>query len=93
VADAVRHPGARVVGLAESRIAATVTAILGVKAPVAIEVAIAFAVSWNPLVKSKIKAVATTTTTITVTSMRAFPMIGTDDSAPLQGLPPLANAG
>jgi hypothetical protein len=36
---------------------------------VAIEVAIALAVSWKPLVKSKISAVSTTTTTIADTSM------------------------
>jgi hypothetical protein len=34
--------------------------------PLAIDVAIAFAVSWNPLVKSKHRAVNTTTTTMTV---------------------------
>jgi hypothetical protein len=42
---------------------------LGRSAPVAIEVAMALAVSWKPLVKSKISAVSTTTTTITATSM------------------------
>jgi hypothetical protein len=35
---------------------------------VAIEVAIALAVSWNPFVKSKINAVSTTATTTTVIS-------------------------
>ena len=44
---------------------ATATATLGRRAPVAMEVAIAFAVSWKPLVKSKINAVTMTTTTIT----------------------------
>ena len=44
---------------------AIATATLGRSAPVAIEVAIALAVSWKPLVKSKISAVITTTTTIT----------------------------
>ena len=39
------------------------TATLGDSAPVAIEVATAFAVSWNPLVKSNSKAVTTTSTT------------------------------
>src|SRR4051812_663418 len=48
---------------------ATVTATFGRSAPVAIEVAIALAVSWKPLVKSKTSAVNTTTTTITDTSM------------------------
>jgi len=38
--------------------------VRGPSAPVAIDVAIAFAVSWNPLVKSKTSAVATTTRTI-----------------------------
>ena len=42
------------------RIAAIVTASLGLSAPVAIVVAIAFAVSWNPFVKSKPSAVTTT---------------------------------
>src|SRR3954452_19796918 len=46
---------------------AIATATLGRNAPVAMEVAMAFAVSWNPLVKSKISAVSTTT--ITATSM------------------------
>jgi hypothetical protein len=38
------------------------TAIRGGSAPVAIEVAIALPVSWNPLVKSKPRAVITTST-------------------------------
>src|SRR3954464_15682544 len=49
---------------ANFRIAAIVTATLGGSAAVAIVVAIAFAVSWNPLVKSKLSAAATTRTTI-----------------------------
>ena len=44
--------------------AAIATAVLGRNAPVAIEVAMAFAVSWKPFVKSKTNAVTTTTTTI-----------------------------
>jgi hypothetical protein len=40
----------------------TATAIRGGSAPVAIEVAMAFPVSWNPLVKSKQSAVMTTST-------------------------------
>ena len=36
------------------------TATLGRRAPVAMEVAIAFAVSWKPFVKSKARAVITT---------------------------------
>jgi hypothetical protein len=43
---------------------ATATAVRGPSAPVEIDMAIAFAVSWNPLVKSKTSAVATTTRTI-----------------------------
>src|SRR5262245_10199421 len=42
------------------RIAAIVTATFGPSAPVAIVVAIAFAVSWKPFVKSKPRAVTTT---------------------------------
>src|SRR4051795_11446805 len=49
---------------ARFRQAATATAVLGRNAPVAIDVAIALAVSWNPLVKSKTNAVSTTATTI-----------------------------
>ena len=48
--------------------AATVTATLGRMAPVAMGVAIAFAVSWKPLVKSKIRASAMTSATIRVKS-------------------------
>src|SRR4051812_14872523 len=44
------------------RIADRATATLGLRAPVAIEVAIAFAVSWKPLVKSNANAVITTIT-------------------------------
>ena len=40
------------------------TATLGVRAPVAIDVAMAFAVSWKPLVKSNASAVTITTMTI-----------------------------
>jgi hypothetical protein len=39
------------------------TATFGLRAPVAIEVVTAFAVSWKPLVKSNPSAVMTTTTT------------------------------
>ena len=46
------------------RIAAMVTATLGGSAPVAIVVAIAFAVSWKPLVKSKPRAATTTRATM-----------------------------
>jgi len=48
--------------------AARPTATLGRMAPVAIGVAIAFAVSWNPLVKSKTRASVMTSTTIRVKS-------------------------
>ena len=49
-------------------IAASATAVLGLSAPVAMGVAIALAVSWKPLVKSKIKASAMTSTTSRVRS-------------------------
>jgi hypothetical protein len=45
------------------------TAVLGRKALVAIVVAIAFAVSWKPLVKSKARAVTTTRARITEVSV------------------------
>src|SRR4051794_2968885 len=45
------------------RHAAIATAVRGRNAPVAIDVAIALAVSWKPLVKSKTNAVTTTTAT------------------------------
>lgn len=45
--------------------AESATAILGRSAPVAMEVAIAFAVSWKPLVKSKANAVTTTNARMT----------------------------
>ena len=48
--------------------AAIATATLGLSAPVAMGVAIAFAVSWNPLVKSKKRASAMTSATTTVMS-------------------------
>ena len=40
------------------RMPASKTAVLGLSAPVAIEVAMALPVSWNPLVKSNARAVA-----------------------------------
>jgi hypothetical protein len=43
-------------------------AALGCRAPVAIDVATAFAVSWNPFVKSKARAVIITMARITETS-------------------------
>ncbi len=43
--------------------AAIRTAVAGCSAPVAMDVAIAFALSWNPLVKSKTSAVTMTTAT------------------------------
>ncbi len=42
------------------RTADSATAVRGLSAPVAMEVAMALAVSWNPLVKSKMRAVTTT---------------------------------
>ena len=38
-----------------------ITAAFGLSAPVAIDVAMALAVSWNPFVKSNASAVTTTT--------------------------------
>ena len=51
------------------------TATLGFKAPVAIEVAIALPVSWNPLVKSKPRAVTTTSskTNVSVLTLEVSP--------------------
>ena len=48
--------------------AARATAVLGLIAPVAMGVAIALAVSWNPLVKSKNRANAITSATMKVIS-------------------------
>jgi hypothetical protein len=54
--------------------AARPTATRGRSAPVAMEVAIALAVSWKPLVKSKASAVTTTMTRSSSEPMRqAFP--------------------
>ena len=44
---------------------AAITAVFGFSAPVAIEVAMAFAVSWKPFVKSNVNATAITSTTTT----------------------------
>ncbi len=46
------------------------TAVRGFRAPVATEVAMAFAVSWKPFVKSNTRATTITSTTVTRTSMR-----------------------
>ena len=56
------------------RTAATSTARLGVKAPVATEVAMALEESWKPLVKSKISAVTTTTVTTNRVVLMPFPV-------------------
>ena len=48
------------------RTPAMITATFGRRAPVAIEVAMALPVSWNPLVKSKASAVTMTSTRIIV---------------------------
>src|SRR5215207_3589906 len=58
---------------ARFRQAAIATAVLGRNAPVAIDVAMALAVSWNPFVKSKTSAVTTTTMTISDASMDGAP--------------------
>ena len=47
-----------------------ITATFGLSAPVAIDVAIAFAVSWKPLVKSNASAAMTTRTTMTDVPLR-----------------------
>ena len=52
------------------------TATFGRSAPVAIGVAIAFAVSWKPFVKSKKSASAMTSTTMRVRSTGVFLWIG-----------------
>jgi hypothetical protein len=58
--------------------AATPTATRGRSAPVAIEVAIALAVSWKPLVKSKASAATTTMMRSSSEPMRrAFPFHAT----------------
>lgn len=49
----------------------------GLSAPVAMGVAIAFAVSWKPFVKSKKSASAMTSTTVRVTSSTDNPKSGT----------------
>ncbi len=54
------------------RIAASPTATFGRNAPVAMGVAIAFAVSWKPFVKSKKSASAMTSTTMRVRSTGVF---------------------
>ena len=55
------------------RIAASVTAVRGASARVEIDVAIALAVSWKPLVKSNASAVATTMTRMMSLSTSALP--------------------
>ena len=54
------------------RMPARVTAVLGLSAPVAIEVAIALPVSWNPLVKSKARAVTINSTRMTNSELMAL---------------------
>lgn len=56
----------------------TRTAVRGFSAPVAMDVAMALAVSWNPLVKSKARAVTMTTATRNV--MWSMPLMGTSAS-------------
>src|SRR3954471_12455613 len=62
------------------RQAAIATAVRGLKAPVAIDVAMALAVSWKPFVKSKTNAVTTTTTTISDASMDRRPLRSVDQN-------------
>ena len=77
---------------------AAMTATFGLSAPVAIEVAMALAVSWKPFVKSNTSAVTMTNpTTMSVTgSMRlSGPSWSSDMSAPCRclffqhGIPPI----
>ena len=64
------------------RTPASATAVLGLSAPVAMEVAMAFAVSWNPFVKSNTSAVTMTRpTTISVArSMRRKAPLHVDET-------------
>src|SRR6202022_2293169 len=48
------------------------TATLGLRAPVAMEVAMALPVSWNPFVKSKASAVTTSSTTMISSALMAL---------------------
>ena len=61
--------------------AASMTAVRGLSAPVAIGVAMAFAVSWNPLVKSKKSASRITSTTMraAVSTVRFREVEGSDE--------------
>src|SRR3954467_4297134 len=68
------------------------TATLGDSAPVAIEVATAFAVSWNPLVKSNNNAVMTTSTTTVSTGRPSQASSARRPGASGQGVMPLATA-
>ena len=54
------------------RMPARRTAVLGFSAPVAIDVAIAFPVSWNPLVKSNASAVAISSTRMIISALMAL---------------------
>ena len=51
------------------RTPASRTAVLGLSAPVAIDVAIALPVSWNPLVKSNASAVAISSTRMIISAL------------------------
>ena len=50
-------------------VAESATAVFGFRAPVAMDVAIAFPVSWNPLVKSKARAVTITSPSMIISVM------------------------
>ena len=54
------------------RTPASSTAIFGFRAPVAIDVAIALPVSWNPLVKSNASAVAISSTRMIISALMAL---------------------
>jgi hypothetical protein len=51
------------------RMPANRTAVLGLRAPVAMEVAIALPVSWKPLVKSKASAVTISSTRMIISAL------------------------
>src|SRR4051812_37879234 len=69
--------------------AATATATRGRMAPVAIGVAMAFAVSWKPLVKSNTRARAMTRTTRVIGSM-VTALVSGGGNAPVNGIAPAA---
>ena len=71
------------------RTPASTTAVFGLSAPVAIEVAIAFPVSWKPLVKSKARAVAISNTKMIVSVVTGAIVRPTDGTSPIFGKSPI----